>query len=314
MSISHWADDRAASAYGAAYARSLELWPTAQRSTFVETPFGRTHVIESGCASGEPVVLIHAASLSATQWYLQAEDLGAGRHLYAIDIMGDIGLSEQTAPIRTREDAADWLAATLAGLGVASPTLVGSSFGGFLATNLAVLRPGTVGSLVLLAPAATIRPFKRLANLMIRTGSLLPLPMTVKPGLRGMMSGDLPDARIVAQMEAGVRGFRYDRRGIYPSALSDAELATVECPVLVLLGDREMIYDPSLAAERAIRWFRDARVEVMQGVGHLLGMQQPAYVNARIARFLGPVPRSQVVAPVGGELGRAPRPLAGVPA
>jgi pimeloyl-ACP methyl ester carboxylesterase len=314
MSISHWADDRAATGYRAAYARSLELWPTAMRRRSIETPFGRTHVIESGCPSGEPVVLIHAASLSATQWYLQAEDLGAGRHLYAIDIMGDIGLSEQAAPMRTRRDAADWLTATLDGLELDSPTLIGSSFGGFLATNLAVLRPGRVGSLVLLAPAATIQPFKRLANVVIRIGSLLPLPMTVKPGLRGMMGGELPDHRIVEQMEAGVRGFRYDRHGIYPSAMSGAELGIVECPVLLLLGDREMIYDPSVAAERARRTFRDVQVEVVRGVGHLLGMQQPGYVNARITRFLGRAPgRDEASArahPNG--TGRAPRELAGV--
>lgn len=300
MSISHWADDRAAAAYRSAYARSLELWPTAHRASFVDTPFGRTHVVESGAQSGKPVVLLHAASLSATQWYLQADGLGAGRHLFAIDIMGDIGLSEQAAPMRTRQDAADWLAATIHALRLESPALIGSSFGGFLATNLAALRPGVAGSLVLLAPAATIRPFRPLANLMIRTGSLLPLPMTVEPGLRGMMSGGLPDARIVAQMRAGVRGFRYDRHGIYPSELPDDELVRVDCPVLVLLGDREMIYDPAMAAERARRVLPRADVEVMSGVGHLLGMQQPAYVNARIIRFLtdhAPVVHAAAVGP-----------------
>jgi hypothetical protein len=62
MSISHRADDHAASAYRAAYAGSLELWPTAMRRRFVDTPFGRTHVVEPGCPSGEPVVPIHAPS------------------------------------------------------------------------------------------------------------------------------------------------------------------------------------------------------------------------------------------------------------
>jgi hypothetical protein len=62
MSISHRADDRAANAYRAAYARSLELRPIAMRRRCGDTPFGRTHVVESGCPSGEPVGPIHAAS------------------------------------------------------------------------------------------------------------------------------------------------------------------------------------------------------------------------------------------------------------
>jgi pimeloyl-ACP methyl ester carboxylesterase len=121
---------------------------------------------------------------------------------------------------------------------------------------------------------------------MIRTGSLVPLPLTVKPGLKGMMGGDLPDPRIVRQMEVGVAGFRYDRAGIYPSELPDEELAGIDRPVLVLLGDQEMIYDPSDAAERAARLLPHGEVEVLPGVGHLLGMQRPDVINARLRAFL----------------------------
>lgn len=286
MSISHWANGRAAAAYRATYDESLRLWPIPYRTRFVETAFGRTHVVESGRPGGDPIVLVHAASLSAVQWHLQAAELGAEHRLLALDILGDIGLSEQAAPMRTRLDGAAWLAATLDGLDVQAATFIGSSFGGFLSANLAVLRPGRVRSLVLLAPAATLRPFAFLANLMIRTGSLLPLPITVKPGLRGMMQGALPDQRIVRQMEVGVRGFRYDRRGIYPSELPDDDLAAICCPTLVLLGDREMIYDPAAAADRARRLLPAADVSVIPGVGHLLGMQDPASINGRIVRFL----------------------------
>jgi len=286
MSYSHWSSVRAAESYRSAYARSLQLWPIPFESRLVGTPFGETHVVLSGAATGDPILLIHAASLSATQWYLQANDLGAGHPLIALDIMGDIGLSSQAAPVRTRTDAADWLAAVLDGLAIRRAILVGSSFGGFLATNLAVLRSSYVQSLVLLAPAATIQPFRRLANLVIRTGSLVPLPWTVKPGLRGMMTGALPDPRIVAQMEAGVAGFRYDRSGIYPSELPDRELRALACPALVLLGDQERIYDPVRAADRARSLMPDAHVEVVPDLGHLLGMQRPDLINPKILDFI----------------------------
>lgn len=284
--ISHWKDPVARAAYERAYDHAMGLWPTPVEHHEVPGPFGTTHVVASGNPDGTPVVLIHAASLTATQWYLQAADLGADHRCYAIDIMGDIGLSTQTAPIHTRAEAAAWLASVIRGLGLEGAVVIGSSFGGFQATNLAVHHPGLVRALVLLAPAATLRPFRLIANAMIRTGSLVPLPMTVKPGLRGMMSGDLPDARIVEQMETGVAGFRYDRAGIYPSEIPDAELAAIACPTLVMLGDREMIYDPMAAADRARRLLPDARVEVVPDVGHLLGMQRPDIINPRILDFL----------------------------
>jgi pimeloyl-ACP methyl ester carboxylesterase len=288
--VSHWIDRDAREAYARSYAAALGLWPTPFEHRDVPGPFGTTHVVVSGNPQGTPVVLIHAASLSATQWFHQAADLGADHRLYAIDIMGDIGMSTQTAPIHTREEAAAWLASVVRGLGLDSAVFAGSSFGGFQATNLAVHHPQLVRALVLLAPAATLKPFRLLANAMIRTGSLLPLPMTVKPGLRGMMSGALPDPWIVEQMETGVAGFRYDRAGIYPSEIPDAELAAIRSPALVLLGDQEMIYDPMAAADRAKRLLPEAEVEVVSDVGHLLGMQRPDIINPRILEFLSSMP------------------------
>ena len=284
--VSHWADDAARLRYQAAYRDALELWPIPIESRHVPTPFGPTHVVVSGAADGKPVVLVHAASLTATQWYLQAAELGRDHRLYAVDIMGDIGLSTQVRPIHTRTEAADWLASVLDGLGLDRATFIGSSFGGFQAVNLAVYHPDRVQALALLAPAATLRPFRPLANLAIRMGSLVPLPATVRPGLRGMMGGALPDPRIVHQMETGVAGFRYDRRGIYPSEIPDSDLARIGCRTLVLLGDREMIYDAGQAASRARRLLPDADVRIIPGVGHLLGMQRPDLVDPILRGFL----------------------------
>jgi pimeloyl-ACP methyl ester carboxylesterase len=286
MGISHWADAAHRDAYWAAYRASVELWPIPQSSVYIETPHGQTHVLVSGTTKDAPVVLLHAASLSATQWYLQAAALGAQFQLYAVDIMGDIGRSTQTQPIHSRADAAAWLSAVMDGLALDSAAFVGSSFGGFLSTNLATLCPERVRALVLLAPAATLQPFSPLAKLFIRMGSLVPLPGTVRPGLKAMMGGKLPDERLVRQMEIGVTGFRYDHRCIFPEEISDAELQSLSCPTLALIGEQERIYDPRAAATRARQLIRGADVELVPELGHLLGMQRPELITPRIARFL----------------------------
>lgn len=286
MSLSHWVNASRREAYWRAYDNSLSLWPIAYATTFVETPQGSTHVVISGNANGVPLVLLHAASLSAVQWYLQADELGASHRLHAVDIMGDIGRSSQARPMRSRNDSAEWLAAVLDGLGVDSAVLVGASFGGFLCANLAVYAPRRVRALVLLAPAATLQPFSTAARLFIRMGSLFPLPSTVRPGLRAMMGGTLPNELIVRQMEAGVGGFRYDHAGIFPGKLPDADLLRVGCPSLVLVGETERIYRAHDAVDRASRLIPHCTAEVVPGLGHLLGMQDPCLVNSRIKTFL----------------------------
>ena len=286
MSLSHWSHPADRVRYENAYRASLGLWPIPTESRVVTTPFGPTHVVVAGPADRKPIVLVHAGALSATQWYLQAAGLGADHRLFAVDIMGDIGLSTQTRSVHTRPEAAAWLRSVVDGLGLDRAVFVGSSFGGFHSTNLAVHHPDRVEALVLLAPAATIKPFNLLANLMIRSGSIFPMPRTVKPGLRGMMGGELPDPLFVHQMEVGVAGFRYDFAGIYPSEIPDAELARIGCPTLVLVGDKEMIYDAEAATARARRLIPDVVAEIVPGVGHLLGMQRPDIVNARILGFV----------------------------
>jgi pimeloyl-ACP methyl ester carboxylesterase len=287
VTLSHWANPTVRAGYEQAYASALALWPIPREALYVPTPVGPTHVLVSGADDGPPLVLIHAASLSATQWYPQAAELGSTHRLYAVDIMGDIGLSRQTGQIHTRAEAADWLAAVLDGLGLERAVFIGSSFGGFHSANLAVQNPDRVDGLVLLAPAATLLPFKPLVRLAIRAGSLLPMPFTVEPGLRGMMDGDLPDDRIVRQMKAGVAGFRYDRRGIFPTSIPDAELAAIRCPTLVMLGSRERIYDPRAAIAQARRLIPGVETDLVAGAGHLPGLQWPGTVNTRIRTFLG---------------------------
>ena len=290
MALSHWVSDKARSAYEEAYAATLaELWPIPYETRSVPTPYGSTHVVVSGATDGDPVVLIHAAGLSATQWYPQAGPLGAAHRLFAIDIMGDAGLSTQTRGIRSRRDAASWLAGVLDSLDLERPVLIGSSFGSFQSANLAVLHPERARALVLLGPAATIKPFRLSAKLMIRAGSLFPMPFTVRPALRSMMAGSLPAEPFVRQMETGNAGFRYDRTGIFPSEIPDDELGAIACPTILMVGAAERIYDPVAGLERARQLMPNLETRLIPGVGHLPGMQRPDIVNPDVLAFLGRV-------------------------
>ena len=101
-------------------------------------------------------------------------------------------------PRAARSLAASWLAGVWDELGLERAVFVGSSFGGFQATNLAVPSIQAASALsVLLAPAATAEAIPddgpRLA---IRAGSLVPLPATVRTrAARDDEQRVLPDER-----------------------------------------------------------------------------------------------------------------------
>jgi hypothetical protein len=61
--------------YLEAYNATLAQWPVPYESLFIPTRFGSTHVIASGPKDAPPLVLLHAGTASATQWFPDVKNL-----------------------------------------------------------------------------------------------------------------------------------------------------------------------------------------------------------------------------------------------
>ncbi len=70
-----------------------------------------------------------------------------------------------------------------------------------------------------------------------------------------------------------------------PNVFSGTALSRVTAPILVMIGDREIIYAPGEALERAARTIADVQTALVPGAGHLLNVQMPALVDARVLEF-----------------------------
>jgi len=73
---------------------------------------------------------------------------------------------------------------------------------------------------------------------------------------------------------------------LYPKVYTDEELKQIDHPALLLIGDGEMIYNPQKVIQRAQQWLPDLTAEIIPNAGHLLIMDQPEIINARILKFL----------------------------
>jgi pimeloyl-ACP methyl ester carboxylesterase len=90
--------------YLEAYNATLAQWPVPYESLFIPTRFGITHVIASGPIDAPPMVLLHAASASATQWFPDTENLSRNYRIYALDTLGDVGMSKVGRQPQNRSD------------------------------------------------------------------------------------------------------------------------------------------------------------------------------------------------------------------
>ncbi|WP_203899973.1 alpha/beta fold hydrolase [Virgisporangium aliadipatigenens] len=260
----------------AAYSAALDaLWPP-HASFEVAGPFGVTRGLRLGPATGEPVVLLHGWGSNAVAWYPTARLLGDSRPVYAIDTLGDAGRSVQHAPISGPDDSAAWLDGVLDGLGLDRAHLVGESYGGWLALNVAARWPGRVASLTVLDPIGLVPLRKRFYVWIVACGSAALAPRPVRHRAATWLTAGALREDGLRRVSLAAVGFK---QGIRPPAvLDDASLRRITVPVTVLLGARSAAFDAVRAADRAAL-LPHGRVEIVPGAGHALRLDRPDVVD-----------------------------------
>ena len=100
--------------------------------------------------------------------------------------------------------------------------------------------------------------------------------------------GDLVSRRLLELFYLGMKHFRMppETAFIIPDVFTDEELRALEVPVLLLIGDGEVIYDPAKALDRASRLIPNFEGELVLGGKHgMCGSHYPI-VDARVLEFL----------------------------
>lgn len=198
------------------------------------------------------------------------------RVVYAIDALGDAGMSVQDRPLGSAEDQAAWLYQTLEALELNRVHVIGHSFGGWNAANLAVRHPERIASLTLWEPVLVFAGLRWQVYAATLPSALLFLPDSWRrKGLEyigGAEGGNVSDDAIGAMIDAGAAGYRAALPT--PVRLDDAALARLTMPTFVGLGARSAVTDAEAAA-RVARSLPNATVRVWPAGTHSLPMQYP---------------------------------------
>ncbi|RGD62836.1 alpha/beta fold hydrolase [Kitasatospora xanthocidica] len=265
----------------------MELWPGPRRELDVETAYGSVHVHCYGAMTGEPIVLLHGHAGHPSNWYPQIAALGERHPVYAIDTLDDPGRSVQRAVAAGSEENAAWLGEVLAGLGLERVHLVGVSYGGWLALNQAIHAPERLASVTPLDPGGIEKVPARFYAHMVGGlfGMLAPRPL--RPAVGRLLANPALSAprEMIAPLMLAMRSYKPGGR---PPArpFTDEELASIELPVLVLVGRRSALLRPRQVVERVTRLIPGVRAEIVEKAGHGLNLEQPELVNERLLAFV----------------------------
>ena len=278
----------------AAYDSALKLWPVACEEIDVPTRFGTTHVVSAGPKNSPPLALLHGYMATSVMWSPNVADFAGRYRVYAIDVMGQPGKSFPREPIRSAADYVAWLAETFDALHLDRPALLGMSFGGWVALTFTLGAPERVSKLVLLSPGG-VSPLVRQFILRGMLMTFFPTRLTVNSFMRWAGFTNAPgttDATAVLDvMYLGQKHFRMPPETLKVAAFaakafSDEELRALQVPVLLLIGEDEVLYDAAIALERARRLIPDLQGQLVPGCRHDMCFSQHQLVDARVLEFL----------------------------
>ena len=249
--------------------------------------------------SGEPVLLIHGALIAAAVAPLQREPALGGHQLIRYHRRGVGGSTHTPGPVTIADQAADAVG-LLAKLGVGRAHIVGHSYGGSIALQMAVDTPETVQSLALLEPALLDVPsaaafFEGAAPVLEAYGA--GHREEAAGGFLALVSGMDRDAAASA-VEATVPGgvdqaakdadmfFSIELGALTEWAFGAEQARAIEQPVLSVLGSNShAVFADGRELLRSL--FANLEDFTLEGAGHLLQMERPEPVAKALADFFG---------------------------
>ena len=250
--------------------------------------------------SGAPIVFLHAGVADARMWDRQFEEFARTNRVIRFDLRGFGRSGKSPGSYAHHADAA----ALLTHLGVESTHVVGASFGGAVAINLALACPRMVASLVLAAPAlggyeftsAQVQGFFAAEEEALARGDL---EAAVEANLRMWVDGvGRHPSEVNQEVRARVREMQlntFSRPNVADAVETELSppaidrLPSIAVPALLIVGDRDAAEFQALAALVAGR-IPNARVAVVHGAAHLPSMENPGEFNSLVRETLAATP------------------------
>jgi pimeloyl-ACP methyl ester carboxylesterase len=267
------------------YDARLEAWPVPYETRFVDTQYGKVHVIISGPDQAPPLLLLHASAVSAVSWLENIEELSEYYRTFAIDTIGDVGRSEleDLGHFPADGQALSDLVADVSGkLGVERAPVVGASQGGFIATNYALHAPERVEKVVLLGPMGYAGTTASVVRIML--AAMFPLKPIREDTARWAFGDDSTVQDAYGDWLQTVVGGVASKQA-RPMPIPPEQIASLQVPVLLVLGARDNLVGDPEKARQLVHDSPSIQVEVID-TGHLLGVEQPDTVNDLILSFL----------------------------
>lgn len=259
---------------------------------------------DTGC--GPPVVLVNNFQMLRNGWDPVVTDLARRHRVVTYDLRNQGDSHPGDAQVHFADHVTD-IEMLLDRLDIDTAYLVGTSISTLLVAEFALARPERVAGLVLACPAFS--PTGRFRRELVSSswlaiveqggaGALFDHTYPLIFSDRMVNTGGRTRYRVARQFFLArfpTESLRANLRAALEPDDSPERLATITCPILLVLGDGDFLWSGSMA-EQACAMFADCRSLTLPGTGHLPYLDDPDGFGSAVSRFVAEC-RTRATAP-----------------
>jgi len=275
------------------------------QTQYVNTRYGKTHIIVAGNKDAPPLILVQGLAGSAPLWYHQIPEFARHFRVFALDTPGQPGKSDLNPPSFTQNGYSFWLNDVMDSLGIQQASFLGVSTGGWFLTKFSLFAPQRIEKMILVSPTGFIRariPFKiwfdNIKNKKKNGQLSLESDLNARdyfPG-KGVKRFDRELAKAMAlstrhfrlQNSVGVvnektgkiafgKALRFTRKMFFSEPKSVLRNITTNC--LVILGDNEVLYNSKKLKVKLEKFIPSFKVHIISDSGHSVVFDNPGVFN-----------------------------------
>ena len=253
------------------YDNQLLRLKTPWKDVYVDTSFGKTHIIETGNVLGEPLLFFHGGNSTSAYTLLTLDFIMGDFHVYAVDTIGHPGKSAETSLSPKNYDYGKWAGELIDKLGYESMCLFGGSFGAGIIAKTMCVAPDKIKRAVIYVPsgirnAPAVNSSKMMIPMIMYriTGKdkwlkkvFLPLAVTEEN-----ITDDIYETARLSILHSKVKA------GM-PSNADEELIKKCNAPTLVMAAELDCLFPGKGVIERAKKIIPNCEPYLLKGRGHM---------------------------------------------
>jgi hypothetical protein len=241
------------------------------KDLFVETTFGKTHIVVTGKMDGEPLLVLHGGNATTAYNLIGFDFMLDDFHIYAVDTIGHPGKSAETSLSPNGYDYGEWLSEVITALGFDSIACCSGSFSSGIVAKAMCVAPEKIKKALLYVPSG-------IKNAPAINSSSMMFPMIMywitkkdKWLRKTIMPIAITEDNISDEMyQTAKLSITYSKvKTGMPSNVSGKLMMRCKAPTLVMGAEKDCLFPGKGVIKRAKEIIPNCTTYLIKGRGHL---------------------------------------------